>query len=201
MLASYFWDIHQACVVCTHTLINHFQISCITQINHCFFLYRSVIHEALSLKSKCMCPTMKASIMRATCFPGAGPQFSSVAQLCPTLCNSMNYSTPGLPDILNGQPGTQTHLQAESYLISPWEWALLRKEKEDPDTQRACLEMGRKGRRMEGEEESSKGETIPNSPAPQYCRGPPDSGHSRGCQLLPQRCFISDECSTAPRSN
>ena len=97
MLASYFWDIHQACVVCTHTLINHFQISCITQINHCFFLYRSVIHEALSLKSKCMCPTMKASIMRATCFPGAGPQFSSVAQLCPTLCNSMNYSTPGLP--------------------------------------------------------------------------------------------------------
>ena len=74
---------------------------------------------------------------------------------------------------------------------------MLRKEKEDPDTQRACLEMGRKVRRMEGEEESSKGETIPNSPAPQYCRGPPDSGHSRGCQLLPQRCFISDECSTA----
>ena len=57
--------------------------------------------------------------------------------------------------------------------------------------------MGRKGRRMEGEEESSKGETIPNSPAPQYCRGPPDSEHSLGCQLLPQRCFISDECSTA----
>ena len=23
--------------------------------------------------------------------------FSSVAQLCPTLCNPMNYSTPGLP--------------------------------------------------------------------------------------------------------
>ena len=24
-------------------------------------------------------------------------QFSSVAQLCPTLCNPMNHSTPGLP--------------------------------------------------------------------------------------------------------
>ena len=29
-------------------------------------------------------------------FPG-GTQFSSVTQLCPTLCNPMNRSTPGLP--------------------------------------------------------------------------------------------------------
>ena len=72
MLLSYFWDIHQACVICTHTSVSHFQISCIMQINHWFFLCRSVIHETLSLKSNCICPTMKASIMRATCFPGAG---------------------------------------------------------------------------------------------------------------------------------
>ena len=26
-----------------------------------------------------------------------GIQFSSVAQSCPTLCNPMNHSTPGLP--------------------------------------------------------------------------------------------------------
>ena len=26
-----------------------------------------------------------------------GPQFSSVTQLCPTLCNPVNHSTPGLP--------------------------------------------------------------------------------------------------------
>ena len=119
MLASYFWDIHQACVVCTHTLINHFQISCITQINHCFFLYRSVIHEALSLKSNCICPTMKASITRATCFPGAGPQFSSVAQLCPTLCNPMNYSTPGLPVHHELSESTQTHIHWVSDAIQP----------------------------------------------------------------------------------
>ena len=28
-------------------------------------------------------------------------QFSSVTQLCPTLCNPMDYSTPGLPSITN----------------------------------------------------------------------------------------------------
>ena len=38
---------------------------------------------------------MKASIMRATCFPGAGPQFSSVTQLCPTLRDPMDCSLPG----------------------------------------------------------------------------------------------------------
>ena len=27
----------------------------------------------------------------------ANQQFSSVAQLCPTLCNTMNHSMPGLP--------------------------------------------------------------------------------------------------------
>ena len=28
---------------------------------------------------------------------GGSVQFSSVAQLCPTLCDPMDYSTPGLP--------------------------------------------------------------------------------------------------------
>ena len=28
---------------------------------------------------------------------GTSVQFSSVAQSCPTLCDPMNYSTPGLP--------------------------------------------------------------------------------------------------------
>ena len=41
--------------------------------------------------------------------------------------------------------------------------------------------MGRKGKRMEGEEEGSKGETIPNSPAPQYCRGPSWLGAASCC--------------------
>ena len=36
-------------------------------------------------------------------------QFSSVAQLCPTLCNPMNHSTPGLPVHHQLPEFTQTH--------------------------------------------------------------------------------------------
>ena len=119
MLLSYFWDIHQACVICTHTSVSHFQISCIMQINHWFFLCRSVIHETLSLKSNCICPTMKASIMRATCFPGAGPQFSSTIQSCLTLCNPINYSTPGLPVHHQLPESTQTYVHWVGDAIQP----------------------------------------------------------------------------------
>ena len=38
-------------------------------------------------------------------------QFSSVAQSCPTLCNPMNHSTPGLPVHQQHPEFTQTHIQ------------------------------------------------------------------------------------------
>ena len=46
-------------------------------------------------------------------------QFSSVAQLCPTLCDPMNHSTPGLP--LHDQPPefTQTHVHRVGDAIQP----------------------------------------------------------------------------------
>ena len=37
-------------------------------------------------------------------------QFSSVAQLCPTLCNPMDYSTPDLPVHHQLTEFTQTHV-------------------------------------------------------------------------------------------
>ena len=37
-------------------------------------------------------------------------QFSSVAQSCPTLCNPMNHSTPGLPVHHQLPEFTQTHI-------------------------------------------------------------------------------------------
>ena len=37
-------------------------------------------------------------------------QFSSVAQSCPTLCNPMNCSTPGLPVHHHLPEFTQTHV-------------------------------------------------------------------------------------------
>ena len=41
---------------------------------------------------------------------GGGVQFSSVAQSCPTLCNPMDYSTPGLPSHHQLPEFTQTHV-------------------------------------------------------------------------------------------
>ena len=46
-------------------------------------------------------------------------QFSSVAQSCPTLCNPMNRSTPGLPVHHQLPEFTQTHLHRVSDAIQP----------------------------------------------------------------------------------
>ena len=46
-------------------------------------------------------------------------QFSSVAQLCSTLCNLMNHSTPGLPVHHQLPEFTQTHVQQVSDAIQP----------------------------------------------------------------------------------
>ena len=52
----------------------------------------------ISLQSVCLCYFIFSScfcfsLMKILC----SVQFSSVAQSCPTLCNPMNHSTPGLP--------------------------------------------------------------------------------------------------------
>ena len=46
-------------------------------------------------------------------------QFSSVAQSCPTLCNPMSCSTPGLPVHHQLPEFTQTHVHQVSDAIQP----------------------------------------------------------------------------------
>ena len=46
-------------------------------------------------------------------------QFSSVAQLCPTLCNPMNCSTPGLPIHHQLPEFSQTHVHWVGNAIQP----------------------------------------------------------------------------------
>ena len=46
-------------------------------------------------------------------------QFSSVTQLCPTLCNSMNCIMPGLPVHHQLPEFTQTHIHWDSDAIQP----------------------------------------------------------------------------------
>ena len=48
-----------------------------------------------------------------------GHQFSSVAQSCPTLCNPMNHSTPGLPVHHQLPEFTQTHVLRVGDAIQP----------------------------------------------------------------------------------
>ena len=50
---------------------------------------------------------------------GSGVQFSSVAQLCPTLCDSLNCSTPRLPVHHQLLEFTQTHVHWVGDAIQP----------------------------------------------------------------------------------
>ena len=52
-------------------------------------------------------------------FHSQSVQFSSVAQSCPTLCNPMNRSTPGLPVHHQLPESTQTHVHRVSDAIQP----------------------------------------------------------------------------------
>ena len=49
----------------------------------------------------------------------ASGQFSSVTQLCPTLCDPMDYSTPGLPVHHQFLKLAQTHVHGVSDAIQP----------------------------------------------------------------------------------
>ena len=48
--------------------------------------------------------------MGETTKPFTSVQFSSVAQLCPTLCDRMDYSMPGFPVHHQLPESTQTHV-------------------------------------------------------------------------------------------
>ena len=52
-------------------------------------------------------------------FYGSTIQFSSVAQLCPTLCDPMDCSTPGLPIHHQLPEFTQTHVYSVGDAIQP----------------------------------------------------------------------------------
>ena len=58
--------------------------------------------------------TVKAAFTLSTAF-----QFSSVAQLCPTLCDTMNHSTPGFPVRHWLLEFTQTHVHQVGDAIQP----------------------------------------------------------------------------------
>ena len=62
-------------------------------------------HELLIAKFR-----LKLKKVGKTTIPFSSVQFSSVAQSCPTLCDPMNHSTPGLPVHHPLPESTQTHV-------------------------------------------------------------------------------------------
>ena len=77
-----------------------------------FSIIPSKEHPGLILSSiKSLKPILLTSICSV--------QFSSVAQLCPTLCDPMNCSTPGLPVHHQLPEFTQTHVHQVGEAIQP----------------------------------------------------------------------------------
>ena len=70
--------------------------------------------KKLQNQNKRLCRNKKKSMMALSSI-----QFNSVAQSCPTLCDPMNCSTPGLPVHHQLPEFTQTHLHPVSDAIQP----------------------------------------------------------------------------------
>ena len=80
---------------------------------HCSFLLGPSAHKVLFVPSKSLFPQSCVSS------GGCSIQFSSVSQSCPTLCNPMNCSTPGLPAHHQLPEFTQTHVHQVGDAIQP----------------------------------------------------------------------------------
>ena len=90
--------------------------------NNCVCLFSRLVLFRLSLMNDFMlilgslylCLKCVVTLAHATCV-----QFSSVTQSCLTLCDSMNRSTPGLPDHHQLSESTQTHVHWVGDAIQP----------------------------------------------------------------------------------
>ena len=87
---------------------------------------RSVVSNSLRphglQPTRLLCPwdfPGKSTGVGCHCLLPAVIQFSSVAKSCPTLCDPMNRSTPGLPVLHQLPEFTQTHVHLVSDAIQP----------------------------------------------------------------------------------
>ena len=69
--------------------------------------------------SACRSFSNKGTQHKVICRASTSFQFSSVTQSCPTLCNPMNRSTPGLPVRHQLPESTQTHVHWVGDAIQP----------------------------------------------------------------------------------
>ena len=83
-------------------------------------LWETISSSRLDHKIGCRTPSLGQK-WYLPCWPGGSVKFSSVAQSCPTLCDPMDCSTPGLPVHHQLPEFTQTHVcwvgDASNHLI------------------------------------------------------------------------------------
>ena len=75
-----------------------------------WFLYLGSVSMTL-LNSFIISSRFLMCLLECAIYKISSVQFISVAQLCPTVCDPMNYSTPGLPVHHQLPEFTQTHVQ------------------------------------------------------------------------------------------
>ena len=81
-------------------------------------VYRSIIHNCQNLEVT-RCPSVGEWINKLWQSRQWNIQFSSVAQLCPTLCDPMDCNTPGFPVRHQLPELTQTHVHRVGDAIQP----------------------------------------------------------------------------------
>jgi len=98
----------------THSSILAWEIPWIEEV-HCPYSGNTISYTSKLLKFQYffLCR------FRSVYFFQSPVQFSSVAQSCPTLCNPMNCSTPGLPVHHQLPEFTQTHVHRVGDAIQP----------------------------------------------------------------------------------
>ena len=83
------------------------------------WMCKSLYSRRYQLITRTETTTVRANKIRRKKFYNLSVQFSSVAHSCPTICDPMNCSTPGLPVHHQLPEFTQTHVHQVSDAIQP----------------------------------------------------------------------------------
>ena len=120
------YSAHMHCVACIHSFFKSLLIfvrlhmnSWIKCFQHLELDFLKEFHDICAQQGMFTAGIVNSDPHVETRIPISSVQFSSVTQSCPTLCNPMNRSTPGLPVHHHLPEFTQTHVHRVRDAIQP----------------------------------------------------------------------------------